>query len=194
VTLNYSDSEVKGDQAYGLVMSTKFIYLVTKTLKILWSIAVSTISHVAFIYSGQQFSLQFVEYSLGKGESPSSVFFNSKNAAVNAYDSFVRFRDRFGNSTIMEPSDVILNQFSHSSHGSQSTSPSASNGVIAASKDVHIQEYTFGSANNRKCKNERLSDKEFKLIADRYFSKLQVPIPIPIEAKRDYHQYLDEIV
>lgn len=186
-----------GELPYGVVMSLKYVFLLTQSYKLLWSIPVSTISHVVLGSNGSQYYIQMVEYTNHKGDSPSTVFFGSRAAAVEAYDSFVRFKNCFGNSALMEPSDIALNQSigSSSTHSSQSNgSVATSHGVTAASKDMTYPEYKFGTANNKRHNNERLSDKEFKLIADRYFAKLQVPIPIPMEARRDYHQYLDELV
>ena len=195
--LGTTTQDINDEQPYGLVMSQKYVYLLTRSLKILWTIAVSTISHVTLATNGKQYFLQFVEYTSGKGDTPSAVFFASKALAVDAYDSFVRFRNCFGNAALMEPSDIALGQ-SSSSKSSQSSNSShstvTSHGVAASLKDAGLPEHKFGTANSKKHSHERMSDKEFKLIAERYFSKLQVQIPITAELRRDYHHYLDELV
>jgi hypothetical protein len=258
---NYSDSfllalptgfnqdKIKEDFPFGIVLSMKYVFVLGKNANPLWTMAVSTLSHVCLIRTeSQHYGLQFVEYVQGKSsENPSVVAFAHRGLAVAAYDHFVRYRSLFGYPSLMEPSELVLSLIegggsatasvgsdhhaphqlqrtasshsvissmapsphgsvqSDSNHGGASlSSGNNSTGSNAQSSTSNVQpiiqgrghqrEYAFGTANGTKYDNQRMSDQQFRMIAERYFSKIHIQLPIPDESRSDYHHYLDHIV
>ena len=240
LSLGYNPDKIKEDVPFGVVLSMKYVFVLSKAATPLWMMAVSTISHVCLIRTEtQHYGLQFVEYVQGKsGENPNIIPFAHRGMAIVAYDYFVRYRTLFGYPSLMEPSELVLplldgtgssagsvcssfqqlqRSASLSSAASGQSLPGSVHGcesnhggsVVESGRGTnsstvqpipqgkiphHYREYAFGSANGTKYDNQRMSDQQFRMIAERYFSKIHIQLPIPDESRSDYHHYLDHIL
>ena len=221
---NYSDTflaafelpskvnDLKENDPAGLVFSMKYVMIITKSLSVISTVSVSTLSHVSLYRSDHQnYTLEFVEYSTNqkKGSILNSVKISTRNRAILIYDTFVRYRTLFGCPTAMPPSEVVMDMldndiYSQGSGKNRKLSLSESDGddhpeakVIFSSSvgsTMNGESYIFGTANEGKCTKNRFSDVQFKKTAKIYLSEVDATLPITEPLYRSYHASLDKIV
>lgn len=108
-TLGFNEDKRKEEYPFGLCLSLKCLTLMNKVLKPIWSVELTSLSHVVLFKEGVHFGMKFIEYDTG--DLPKAVFAADKKSAGEAYDVLVHFRDFFGNPGLMEPFDRISATF-----------------------------------------------------------------------------------